>query len=184
MAAPAFDPNGAVKFDLKRGAASDARGERIVLLPSSAIEALAKSNEALVEKLGTELGRACGARVAQRLGGDAGVRASQLEVVVSHLAGEIAIAGIGAVHIERWGRAMICVVTNASVASDAFVGGVIAGALGAAAGRELVAASLGRDGDATRFFVGARGAADRARALASQGKRFTEVIAVLQGGAS
>jgi hypothetical protein len=184
MSGPAFDPNGAVKFDLKSGAASDARGQRVVLLPSTAIDALAKSNEAVVIQLGSDLGRACGARVSQRLGGDNGVRAAQLDVVVSHLAGEIAIAGIGAVHIERWGRAMICVVTNPSVASDAFLGAVVAGALSAAAGRELVPAPLGREGAEVRFFVGARATADRARALAQQGKKFSEIVAALQGAAS
>jgi hypothetical protein len=122
--------------------------------------------------------------VSQRLGGDNGVRAAQLEVVVSHLAGELAIAGVGAVHIERWGRAMIAVVTNPSVENDAFVGAVVAGALGAAAGRELVPAAIGRNGEQVRFFVGARATADRAKSLAAQGKKFSEVIAALQGGAS
>jgi hypothetical protein len=184
MAGPAFDPNGAVKFDLKSGAASDARGQRVVLLPSAAIDALAKNHENVFVQLGNELGRACGARVAQRLGGDNGVRGAQLEVVVSHLAGELAIAGIGAVHVERWGRAMVCVVTNPSVNSEAFVGAVVAGALSAAASRELVPAAIGNEGGEVRFFVGTRATADRARTLAAQGKKFSEIVAALQGGAS
>jgi hypothetical protein len=34
MASSSFDPTGAVRFDLKSGSASDARGERLVLVPS------------------------------------------------------------------------------------------------------------------------------------------------------
>src|SRR4051812_19181471 len=98
MAGPALDPQGARKFDLKSGAASDAKGQRLVLVPSSSVESL---DEAAQEKLGSDLGRACGARAAARLGGDNGVRGSALEQVVTHLAGELAVAGIGAVHVER-----------------------------------------------------------------------------------
>src|SRR5687767_663906 len=131
MPGPAFDPNHSVRFDLKRGAASDAKGARLVLVPTTAVEALEKSHPAAAAELGTELGRTCGARVAARLGGDSGVRNATLEVVVSHLAGELAVAGIGSVVIERWGRAMVLVVSHPCVESsrDAFIGAVLAGAI-------------------------------------------------------
>lgn len=184
MAGPAFDPNGAVRFDLNRGAASDARGARLVVLPSSAIEALERSQAGAVAALGAELGRACGAKIASRLGGDGGVRNAQLEVVVSHLAGELAVSGVGAIHLERWGRAMICVVTNPSVSSDVFLGSVIGNAIGAASGREVVAAAVGRDGGESRFFIGTAKTAERVRGLVAQGKAFAEIVASIQGGAS
>lgn len=181
MPGPAFDPNGAVRFDLRTGAAHDARGARLVLLPSAALEAL---DEETLAKLGSELGRASGARVAARLGGDAGVRASEIEVVVAHLAGDLAVAGIGAVHVERWGRALVAVVANPSVASEAFVGAVVASAIGAAVGRDLAAAPLGKDGAALRFLLASRATADRARAMIHDGKGHAEVLAALQGAAS
>ncbi|HVH42255.1 MAG TPA: hypothetical protein VM925_07915, partial [Labilithrix sp.] len=106
MPGPAFDPTGAVRFDMKSGAASDARGGRLVLLPASALEALERTTPGALAHLGSEVGRACGRRLAASLGGESGVRASTLEAVVTHLAGELAIAGLGAVHLERWGRAM------------------------------------------------------------------------------
>src|SRR5437016_11541558 len=98
MAGPSFDPNGSVRFDLKSGAASDAKGQRLVLVPSASVESL---DEDAQQKLGNDLGRACGTRAAGRLGGDNGVRGAALENVVTHLAGELAVAGIGAVHVER-----------------------------------------------------------------------------------
>ncbi len=181
MAGPAFDPNGAVRFDLKNGAAADAKGGRLVLVPAAVLGAL---DDETLTRIGEELGRACGARVAGRLGGDAGVRAAQLEVVVSHLAGELAIAGVGAVHVERWGRAMVVVVQNAGVAHDGFVSAVLSGALSAASGRDLAAAHIGKDGVRSRYFLGSAATADRARDLAAGGKGHVEVLATLQGGAA
>lgn len=177
MAGPAFDPNGAVRFDLKNGAASDSKGGRLVLLPSAVLASL---DAATLVHIGDALGRACGARMAGRLGGDNGVRQNNLEVVVTHLAGELAIAGVGAVHLERWGRAMIAVVQNPGVADDGFTGAVLAGALSAASGRDLAAAPLGKEGVRSRYFLGAAATAERARALVAQGKGFAEVVATIQ----
>lgn len=181
MAGPAFDANGAVRFDLKNGAASDARGSRLVLVPAAALEAL---DDAALEALGAVIGRACGARVAGRLGGDAGVRAAQLEVAVSHLAGELAVAGLGALVLERWGRAMVAVVTNPSVGSDGFVAAVVGSAISAASGRELSAAPIGRQGNTIRFFLGSRATADRARDLSASGQSHAQILAALQGSPS
>jgi hypothetical protein len=184
MAGPAFDPNGAVRFDIKSGAASDTRGTRLLLMPAAALEALERTTPGALAYLGSELGKSCGARVAARLGGDGGVRAATLEVVVSHLAGELAIVGLGAVHIERWGRALVLVVTNPGVGSEGFMGAALAGALFAATGREVSIAPLGREGTIARYFVGAQPTVVKARSLISQGKSWGDVLSALQKGAS
>ncbi len=181
MAGPSFDPNQAIKFDLKSGSAADARGHRVVLVPSVALDALEPD---VLEKIGEEIGRACGARFAARLGGEAAVRSAPLEAVVSHLAGELAVAGVGSVQLERWGRAMVIVVTNAGVKNDRFLSGVLSGALGAASGRSLAAAALNAQGDPLRFFIGAEATAARVRDLVKDGKGHGDVLAGLQGGAS
>jgi hypothetical protein len=180
MAGPAFDPSGAVRFDMKSGAASDARGARLVLVPATALEALERTTPGALAHLGAEVGRGCGGRVAARLGGDGGVRAATLEVVVSHLAGELAIAGIGAVHVERWGRAMVIVVSNPGVSSDGFIGAALSGALQAASGREVAIAPLGREGTTARYFVGAQPTVTKAKSLVSQGKSWSDVLGALQ----
>lgn len=180
MAGPAFDPSGAVRFDMKSGAASDARGARLVLVPAAALEALDRQTPGALAHLGAEVGRGCGARVASRLGGAGGVRAATLELVVSHLAGELAIAGLGAVHFERWGRAMLIVVASPGVDSDVFIGAALSGALAVAAGREVSIAPLGREGVAARYFVGAQQTVSRARSMVSQGKSWSEVLGALQ----
>jgi hypothetical protein len=176
-----FDPTGAVRFDLKSGSASDSRGARLVLVPS---EALASLGADALAAIGREIGRACGARVAARLGGDDGVRSASLEVAIAHLSGELAVAGIGAVHVERWGRAMLVVVSNPSVASDVFVGAVLSGALSAASGRDVSAAALGRDGNDSRYFLGSAATSHRVKGLVESGKAYGEIVALLQGGSS
>lgn len=180
MAGPAFDPNGAVRFDMRTGATSDTRGARLVLVPATALEALDRTTPGALAHLGSEVGRGCGARVAARLGGEPAVRNASLEVVVSHLAGELAIAGLGAVHVERWGRALVVVVSNPAVASDGFIGAAIAGALHAAAGREVAIAPLGKDGTTARYFVGASPTVTKVRSLVSQGKSWSDVLVALQ----
>lgn len=181
MASQPFDPNGAVRFDLRSGSASDSRGARLVLVPSSAFEFL--DADALTQ-IGEKIGRACGARVAAHLGGDRGVREAEIEVAITHLAGELAIAGVGSVHIERWGRALVAILTNPSVTNEAFIGAVLAGAFSAASGRDIYAASLGRDRGEARYFLGSQATADRARSLAQQGKGYAEIVATIQGGSS
>lgn len=184
MAGPAFDPSGAVRFDMKSGAASDARGTRLVLVPAAALEALERSTPGALAYLGSEVGKGCGDRVAARLGGDGAVRAATLEVVVTHLAGELAIAGLGAVHVERWGRALVIVVANPGVASDGFMGAALAAALLSATGREVAIAPLGREGTTARYFVGAQATVVKARSLVSQGKSWGDVLSALQKGAT
>lgn len=184
MAGPAFDPNAAVRFDLAKGAASDARGGRLLLVSASAVEAVLLAHPDAAIALGDEVGRACGARVAARLGGDAGVRGAQLEVVVTQLAGELSVAGLGIMHLERWGRAMVLVLANAPSSSESFSGAVLEGALSAATGREVATASLGREGNVIRYFVGSRRTASRVKQLASQGQGYAQTLAAIQGGAS
>ena len=181
MAAQPFDPNGAVRFDLSSGSASDSRGARLVLVPSAALESLGA--EALAQ-IGSHIGRACGSRVAEQLGGDGGVRSAPLELVVGHLAGELAIAGIGAVHIERWGRAMIAVVSNPSIANEGFVGAVLANALSTASGRDVSAAALGVERGEARYFLGSQSTSERVLRLVAEGKTYAEVVTILQGGAT
>lgn len=181
MAGSAFDPSGAVDFDVKSGAASDARGARLVLVPATALEALERPAPGALAHLGSEVGRGCGSRVAARLGGDSGVRDATLELVITHLAGELAIAGVGAVHLERWGRAMVIVVSNPGVSSDGFICATLSGAINAAAGRDVAIAPLGREGGTTaRYFVGTPQTVTKAKSLVSQGKSWSDVLGILQ----
>lgn len=181
MADPSFDPSGSVRFDLRNGTASDAQGARLLLVPSSAFT---RFDDAALAHIGSEVGRACGGRVAARLGGSSGVSSASIEDVVSHLAGELAIAGAFALHVERWGRALVAVVTNASVSGAAFVEAVLAAALSAASGRDVHVASLGASTEGQRLFVGSERGAARVRSLVQAGRSYGEIVAKLQESTS
>jgi len=161
--------------------ASDAQGARLVLVPTNAFDAL--GDDALAT-FGTAVGRACGTRVAARLGGAASVRGGSLEVVISHLAGELALAGACSLEIERWGRAMLAVVKNEAVAKDAFSCALLSSAIGEAAGRAVFAVSVGREVSVSRFFIGSRETTERVRDLVAGGRSYGDVVATLQGSAS
>lgn len=182
MARSGFDPTGSVRFDLPRGATMDPRGSRLVLFPADAVNALADAHPTALRALGASVGHAAGERVVARLGGASAVLGSTLEAVVNELAGELAVAGVGVVHLERWGRALVCVIANPSVVAAPFLEGVIEGAIASASGKAVAAAWVGSSGHMERVFVGSASTAPRVRELVAQGKSHVEIVAALQGG--
>src|SRR5215469_14307836 len=107
MAGTSFDPTHAVRFDLPHGSVrAGGEEERVLLVPTSALDELVLSAPPeAVEALGRALGAAIGRRAASRM--DA--KSASVEAFVTQLAGEAAIAGIGALSVERWGRALVVV---------------------------------------------------------------------------
>lgn len=180
MPGPAFDPNGAVRFDLTNGSASDARGTKFVLVPSSALEALDRTTPGALAHIGSEVGRACGARILAKLGAESEVRAATLDVIVTHLAGELAIAGLGAVSLEQWGKALVVVLNSPNVNSDGFLAAALAGAVSVAAGRDVCMIPIGREGTTARFYIGTQQTMIRCRSLVSSGKTWMEILQALQ----
>lgn len=152
-----------------------------MLVPS---EAFADLGEGALAKMGAAIGHAAGQRIVSRLGAAEGVCGAPLEIALSHLAGELAIAGIGTMQVERWGRAMVVVISNASIEDPVFLGSLLGGALSSASGREVAASSLGGQGGDKRFFVGAPGTSQRVRQFVEKGLTPADVLAALQGGAS
>jgi len=172
-----FDPSAAVRFDLRRGSAFDDRGHRVVLFPMDAIDGL---EDAQAEGVGVRVGEACGARMAARVGGhDAACRAD-FEPMVTQLAGELALTGIGVVHFERWGKALVACVVNPATASAAFVSGVLSGALSAATAKAIAAQWLGTHDGAMRYLLCTRFTAAHVRALLAEGKPVGEVLTSIQ----
>src|SRR5271165_5282719 len=104
MAASSFDSTHAVRFDVPRGSVRT-RGDddRVLLVPTAALDdlVLSASPEA-VEALGRALGAAIGRRAANRMGDP---QSASMDSFVAQLAGEAAICGVGALSVERWGRA-------------------------------------------------------------------------------
>jgi hypothetical protein len=185
MNVTSFDATHAVRFNLPRGSVHT-RGddERVVLVPAAALSALVASAASTapafteaVDALGRALGSAIGRRAATRTGH---VEGASIEAFVTQLAGEAAIAGIGALSVERWGRAMVVVIEDSPIAS-ALLAPIVASSLEAAFGRRAWGALLSRDDRIARVFVGSEGAVGRARDWIASGMAWGEAVVKLHG---
>src|SRR5262249_39709666 len=101
-----------------------------------------------------------------------------------HLAGELAVAGVGSIRLERWGRALLAVVANAAIGNGAVLASILEGALGEATAREVACAVIAREEGAARVLVGSKAASERAVGWLAEGTPWGDVLARLQRGAA
>ena len=182
MTAPLFDPKHAVQFDVPRGQVRTRRDdERVLLVPTAALDELVRSAPpAAVEALGRALGAAIGRRVATNLRDP---QNASVEMFVSHLAGEAAVAGVGVLGIERWGRALVIVVEDSPLKGELLVA-MVASALEVASSRRAHCTLLARDDRSARMFVGNEQAVERVRGWLASGMAWGDAVVKLHGGAS
>lgn len=180
MAAPSFDPTHAVRFDLSRGSVRTHRDDgRVLLVPSAALDDLILSaTPAAVEAFGRALGAAIGRRAAASMGDPQG---ASVDVFVTHLAGEAAIAGVGALAVERWGRALVIVIEDSPLAGT-LLGPLVASALEVASGRRAWCTLLSRDDRVARVLAGSERAIGRVREWIASGIGWSEAVVKLHGG--
>jgi hypothetical protein len=179
-----FDPSKAVTFDLAHGLVHQEGAPPGLLVPADALLALVKAaGPDAVAVFGRSLGEAMGRRVASRFAAASGVAGASVEAVVEHLGGELALAGLGSMGLERWGRAMVIVIDRSPLGGegDALLGAALEGALGAAAGREVHTALLGRDSVRVRYLIGGAGGVDRVRTWIAEGVSWGEALVRLHG---
>jgi hypothetical protein len=168
-----------VTFDLATGQVETDTGERLLLVPLSALDELAESaGVETASRLARGVGVSMGRRLAARLGSTDGVRAASLEALVTELALQIALSGWGSLSLERWGKAMVMIVDNAPVRERAIVASLIEAALQTAAGREVHGVVLAGDGPVRVLLTSAKAAA-QARGWTTEGVSAGEVIARL-----
>jgi hypothetical protein len=173
-----------VRFDLSTGQVQTGEGERLIVIPLSALDELAQTaGVPAASRFARGIGVAIGRRLAGRLGSIDGIRAASLEAFVSGLALEVALAGWGSLSVERWGRAMVVVVDHAPVKEPGIVSALVEGAIEAAAGREAHGVALAGTGPA-RVLVASEKTAARARLWTAEGVSGTDVIARLHGAGS
>jgi hypothetical protein len=169
-----------VKFDLATGQVRTGDGERLIVVPLSALDELAQTaGVPAANRFARGIGVAIGRRLAGRMGSLDEVRAATLEAFVSGLALEVALAGWGSLSMERWGKAMVVVVDHAPVKEQAIVAALVEGAIEAAAGREAHGVALAGDGPA-RVLIASEKSAARARVWTAEGASGSDVIARLQ----
>jgi hypothetical protein len=191
ISGPRFDPSHAITFDLARGTVQLQGAPLRVLVPADALVLLCRAaGPGPIAAFGRSIGEAMGRRVASRLSGagpgagqndGSAVRGATLETVVEHLGGEIALAGLGSLGLERWGRAMVMLIDQSplGIEGDTLLETMLEGAIETATGKKVRARCLARDGVRARFFIGSERATYRVRAWLMQGVSWGEVLARL-----
>lgn len=186
MPTPSFDPTGTVTFDFRRGRVELSGATERVLIPADALSALLRSaGSEGVRDFGRQLGTEIGRRVGERLG-DGGAEAS-VEAVVEHLGGDLALMGFGSLGAERWGRALVLVISDSPFGAqgDELLAAVIEGVVQRAFGRDASVVRLAREDRDVRLLVTGQSGAERVREWLGSGVAWGEALSRLQaGGAS
>lgn len=173
-----FDPSKSVTFDLAHGLVHLEGAPSRLLVPAEALGALARAaGPEAAGAFGGAIGEAMGRRVAARLG-EGGVASASVELVVEHLGGELALAGLGSLGIERWGRALVLVVDQSPLGEggDRVLEAALGSAVQAAAGRSARVALLARDGVRARFLIGGDAAIEKAKRWLDEGVAWGEAL--------
>lgn len=175
-----FDANQMVRFQLTRGAVELASGSPLCLVPASALRELCEqAPRPIVQGFGRSMGVELGRRVVARVGSVDKVRGSTIETIVTQVAGECAIAGLGALRTERWGRALLVIVDGGLVPS-AFLGAIVEGLLEQSSGKTLAVTLLHEDKASARFLVSSPQTKARAEDWLQGGASWSDVVTRLQ----
>ncbi len=191
---------GPVDFDLSRGrverrAAPEAKGgdvkghdEQVALIPISALVGLDKlAGPDVTRKFARSVGVSLGRRVAARIESSGAVSGAALELFLSALASEVAVSGWGALHLERWGRAMVLVVEHAPALPGAALAALLEGAVESAAAREVHAVALTgerTEGSTVRVLIASEKSSEAARRWVIEGATEADVLHRLHAGAT
>ncbi len=181
MPTTSFDPARAVRFDLAHGTVRTNGDHRLALVPLDALVELARTGPAtVVESVGRIIGRAIGTRILKALGD---VRTAPIEAFVSHLGGELALAGYGVASLERWGRAMVVAMAETGL-DESLLAAILEGAFAATAGRDVWCTPLmverRGDGATLRVLVSSKSAAERVRSWLRDNISWGDALARLQ----
>jgi hypothetical protein len=182
---------GTVMFDLGAGQVLVEPAGPHMLVPVGVLEALcekagAEATEVFARTLGYEIGLRAASRLTGQSDPDArrSVRLLSPEDVAAELGASWAIAGLGRLSLERWGRALLAVVEASPLeeAGDAMLAWALQGAIRGVTGDTATVARLSREGTRARFLIGSPRACERARALVAGGATWVEAIAMLHEG--
>jgi hypothetical protein len=178
-----FDPSKSVTFDLSHGLVHlDGAPLRLVVPANALGELCAAAGTEATARFGRAMGETLGQRAAPRL--DSGVRTASVEAVLEHLGGELSLAGLGSLGLERWGRALVLVIDHSPIegAGDSLLEAVLAAALEAMSGQSVRAMLLGREGGRARFLVAGGAGAEKVRAWLADGLSWGEALVRLHEG--
>jgi hypothetical protein len=180
--ASSVDLSGSVRFDLQSGTVRLGDDEKGLVVPVSVLSSLlANATPDARGKAGRDLGAHIGRGVARRAGSGHALLSADLEHAATLLAAELAVTGLGACNLERWGRALVVHVVDSPIDHADFVASVVEGALTAATARPLSTALLS-DAGGVRVLVASERGALRVRGWMEQGTSWSDALVRLQAG--
>lgn len=188
----AFDPSEAVTFDLAYGHVHMDGAPHRVLVPADALMALCgAAGEDGMASLGHAIGEAFGRRVGVRLAGGSAerterARKSSFEEVVTQLAGEMALVGLGALSAERWGKSLVMVVDQSPLGEDGdeLLGEILQAAFKALVERPVRMVRLHREGVRVRYLACSGSVSQAVSQRIRSGESWGSVLASLHQGKS
>jgi hypothetical protein len=182
--------DGTLSFDLAEGLVR-LGGEARILLPASVLLAIVGAATVDVRRAwGQTLGKSIGHVATIRMKEEdfaaplALVDASP-EAALSEIAAAWALAGLGGLGMERWGRALVMTIDNSPLSGDGdeFLEGVVEGAIESATGRHVFVTRLERIRGRLRLFVGNANAVAKVRAHMAHNGSWTDALSRLHADA-
>jgi hypothetical protein len=177
-----FNPTHAVRFELGRGRVSlEGEGARVVVSADALLALCAGAGGESVKDFGRHIGTEMGRRVADRT--DAGASVASL---VEHLGGELALAGLGSLGVEVWGRALVLTVNESPLGNrgDPLLAAVLEGAVQRAFSRDAAVVPIDRTDGRARLAVVGRSTEATLRRWLADGTPWGDALARLNGAAS
>lgn len=195
MAERSFDPSEAVTFDLAFGHIHLDGAPNRVMIPAAALVKLCRAaGDDDTADIAHDIGEAMGRRIAVRLapgGADDDLRAKRQEAVrkagvervISELAAEVAIAGMGSVSAERWGKALVLLVEQSPFGADGddLLAAILQAALQTMTSSPARVVRLMREDARVRFLVVSGAAVEAVRSRLIRGESWGAVLAALHG---
>jgi hypothetical protein len=161
------------------------------MVPADALLAICHAaGEDEAANMGHAIGETMGRRAAVRLGPDPdtrqqAVRKAGFEQVITELAGELALIGMGALSAERWGKAVVIVVDQSPLGADgdellaSVLQSAFRGVVGSQTGRVV---PLSREEARARFLLVSGAVVEGVRERIARGESWGSVLAALHGG--
>jgi len=182
--------DGTLSFDLAEGLVR-LGGEARVVLPVSVLlpivgAATADVRREFARALGESIGQVATIRMKEEdFAAPMALVDASPEAALSELAAAWALAGLGGLGLERWGRALVMTIENVPLPRDTddLLEVILEGAMERATGRTVHVTQLERHRNRLRFFVGNARAVEKVRTLLSQNIAWAEALSQLHSKA-
>lgn len=178
MDTSSFDPTRAVVYDLSRGQVSLQGRSPVLVLPAEALaQVCGRLDVAALRQFGGVLGKQAGTRIRERLN----AATASLETMVDQLGGEVGLAGLGSLTIERWGQALLVRIEGCPLGLPAheLMSAYVEAALQVTVEREVSALVLERGPESFRLLLCSKAGSTKVKSWLSAGTSWGDALAAL-----